>query len=42
MFSLETFLYSAINKASREKDIDKLENLGPYVRALSTIVSGAE
>ena len=42
MFSLETFLYSAINKASREKDISKLENLGPYAFVLSCIVSGAE
>ena len=35
IFSLETWLYSAVNKASRERDRSKIETLGPVACILS-------
>ena len=42
IFSLETFLYKAINAASKQQDESKIETLGPFARVLSWIVLAAE
>lgn len=38
---MESFLYTEINKASRDKDEDKLEFYGPIAAALGYIVQFA-
>ena len=38
MYSLESFLYSTLNKASRECDESKIETLGPFAYALDMIL----
>ncbi len=38
LYSMETFLYSEINRASRDKDKSKISTLGPYSFVLSWIV----
>ena len=42
IYTLETYLYSILNSACRNKDISKIINLGPYCTALSAIVRYAE
>ena len=36
---METFLYREINRANREKDVSKVENLGPISCALFLITN---
>lgn len=31
---METFLYSSLNKAERDKDASKVTSLGPYAKML--------
>ncbi len=38
LYSMETFLYTEINRASRDKDKSKISTLGPYSFVLSWIV----
>ena len=38
LYSMETFLYGEINRASRSKDKSKISTLGPYSFILSWIV----
>ena len=38
LYSMETFLPYALNKACREKDESKIETLGPFAVALSYIL----
>lgn len=40
IYSLETFLYRELNRASRTKDMDKCRTLGPYACALQCILIG--
>ena len=35
LYSMETFIYTAINRASREQDKSKIETLGPYAVLLT-------
>ena len=35
LYSMETFIYTAINRASREQDKTKIETLGPYAVLLT-------
>jgi hypothetical protein len=38
LYSMQTFLYSEINRASRDKDKSKIKTLGPFSFVLSWIV----
>lgn len=38
IYSMESFVFSVINKASRNKDVDKIESFGPFASALSYII----
>ena len=38
IYSLQSFVFKEMNKASREKDISKIEFYGPYASALGFIV----
>ena len=38
---METFLFTDLKKASREKDVTKIETLGPYALCLSYIIAKA-
>ena len=38
IYSMETFLFMEMNKATREKDIDKIKFYGPLASALSFII----
>ena len=38
IYSMETFIYSEINKASREKDVDKIKFYGAFASALGFII----
>ena len=38
MYSLETFLYSTLNRASRERDQTRITNLGPFAFLLSRVL----
>ena len=38
MYSIESFLYTAVNHASRDKDQTKIKNLGPYAYILAKIL----
>ena len=42
LYSMETFIYTAINRASRNQDETKVRTLGPYAVLLAQIVYGAE
>jgi hypothetical protein len=42
LYSLETFLYSTLNKASRECDESKVSTLGPFAYALDIIIQNAQ
>lgn len=35
---METFLYSAINKAQTSEDVNKIDSLGPFVKILDLIL----
>jgi len=41
IWSLETSLPIVINKAIREKDLSKIDTLGPFTTCLSIIVNDA-
>ena len=41
IYSMESFVFVEINKASREKDISKIEFYGPFASALGYIVHAA-
>ena len=38
IYSMETFIFSELNKASRMKDIQKIKFYGPLASALSFII----
>ena len=38
IFSMDTFLYSLINKTIKEEDNSKIQSLGPYTYALSLVL----
>uniref|UniRef100_A0A7S3FTP5 NAD(+)--protein-arginine ADP-ribosyltransferase n=1 Tax=Strombidium rassoulzadegani TaxID=1082188 RepID=A0A7S3FTP5_9SPIT len=38
MYTMESFLYREVNRASRERDVSKVETLGPYAWVLRKIV----
>ena len=38
IYSMETFIYADLNKASRQKDAKKIKFYGPFASALSYIV----
>ena len=38
IYSMETFIYADLNKASRKKDVSKIKFYGPFASALSYIV----
>ena len=40
-YSIESFIYSVINAASRECDVAKAKTIGPYATALFKIISCA-
>lgn len=40
MYSMETFIQSEINRATRNQDIIAVESLGPFAAALNQIVVG--
>ena len=42
IYSLETHIPYTLNKASRERDLSKIQTLGPFANALSGIVDGTE
>ena len=41
LYSMETFLYSSLNKADREGDASKIQTLGPFAFALMFISASA-
>ena len=41
MYSLESFLYKQVNKASKDEDFSKIDNLGAYAVLLQIILTGA-
>jgi hypothetical protein len=41
IYSMESFLYGRINKASREYDATSIKTLGPYTVALTRIINSA-
>ena len=41
MYSMDTFIPIELNKASRMKDLTKVETLGPFAAVLNHIVIGA-
>jgi hypothetical protein len=42
LYTIESFLYKAVNEASRTGDETKVESLGPYSHCLDTIVASAQ
>ena len=42
IYSMETFVYSTLNTATRDHDSSKIFTLGPMAAALAWIVNGAE
>ena len=42
IYSLETFIPHSITMATRDKDITKVDTLGPYAVALRSIIIGSE
>ena len=42
IYSMETFVYSVVNKGTRDHDRSKIHTLGPYARALRWIVDCTE
>jgi hypothetical protein len=41
LYTIETFLPYSVSKASRENDVSKIDNLGPYCYALGIIIDQA-
>jgi hypothetical protein len=39
IYSMESFLYTRVNKASRDYDINSIKNLGPFAVALTRIIN---
>ena len=39
---MESFVFSEVNKAMRERDMDKMEMFGPFVNTLCFIISVAQ
>ena len=42
LYSMETFIYTAINRATREQDESKVRTLGPYAVLLAQVLYGAQ
>jgi lipid-binding SYLF domain-containing protein len=42
LFSFESFIPYVVNKASRDKNFDKIKTMGPYATALGLIVGWAQ
>ena len=42
LYTIESFLYKAVNEASRTGDETKVDSLGPYSHCLDTIVASAQ
>ena len=42
IYSMESFVFSEVNRAMRERNIDKLEMFGPFVTTLCFIISVAQ
>lgn len=42
VYSLESFLFSEINRSSREKDVGAVDTLGPFAVAISNIIENLE
>ena len=42
IYSMESFVFSEVNKAMRERDMDKMEMFGPFVNTLCFIISVAQ
>ena len=38
IYSMETFLFKEMNKATRDKNVDKIKSYGPLASALSFII----
>lgn len=38
IYSMQSFIFSGMNKASREKDVSKIEEYGPLASALGFII----
>ena len=38
IYSMESFLFKEINRATRKKDLDKIKFYGPFASALSFII----
>lgn len=41
IYSIESFIYSDLNRACRDKDSKQIQYYGPYAAALSYIIHGA-
>jgi hypothetical protein len=39
MYTMESFLYTKINKVSRDKDASAIKTLGPFTVALTRIIN---
>ena len=42
VYSLESFLFSEINRSSREKDTRVIDTLGPFAVAISNVIEKLE
>ena len=42
IYSMESFVFSEVNQAMREKDVEKLEMYGPFATTLCFIISVAQ
>jgi hypothetical protein len=42
IYSMESFLYTRINKASRDYDASSIKNLGPFAVALTRIINRSQ
>lgn len=38
IYTMETFIFKEMNKASRAKDVDKIKFYGPFASALSFVI----
>ncbi len=41
IYTMETFIYGDLKKASLKRDYTRVKTLGPYARALGEIIFGA-
>ena len=42
IYSMETFVYSTLNTATRDHDESKIMTLGPFAAGLGAVLAGAE